>query len=103
MTKIKQLVEQALQVTGENKSIAARDENTGEYEYNEAFEVVDVRATLDNLNVEFDCDGSCDECKSTKQNVCNQYTELVTRENILQKNFSEITEFYQLYMKTFKN
>ena len=103
MTKIKQLVEQALQVTGENKSIGWRDEVTGEYEYDEASEVVDVKATLDNLNVAFDCDGICDTCKQTKKNVCNEYIELVQRENILQGDFSEITEFYQLYLKTFKN
>ena len=103
MSKIKQLVEDAIKLTGENKSIAGRDEVTGEYEYDESCEVIDIRATLDNLNVEFDCDGECSECKLTKLKVCMQYRELVTREDILQGDFSELTAFYTLYLKTFKN
>jgi len=102
-SSIKRIVYDAIQLTGENKSIVGRDENTGEYEYDEAFEVVDVVKTFEALEMETDCDGSCSECKVTKQKFCESLQDLSERKDILQGDISEIEQIYKHYLSIFKH
>ena len=101
-SSIKRIVSGAIIVTGENKSIAGRDENTGEYEYNEAYEVVDIVKTLEALEMKTNCKGDCSECKPTKIRFCESVQDLSERTDILQGDISEIEAIYKHYLSIFK-
>jgi hypothetical protein len=103
MSKLANIVEDALVFTGENNIIGSRDAETGEYEFYEGENVIDVGKTISNLNIKLNCKGNCDPCKATKRELCIEMNDLIRRNDILLENYSEIVKFYQKYCKIIKN